>query len=538
MTRDLTSDTNWVKPELQTKPSTILISNFADHEYGTIALRFGQNVSGASWPVYCEQIEISVPVGTQGSALTTAPTLIKTKASEVTGADQGTQWHITSDTNDPNKVVFTCKPETTAKFDGTWWVILTLADIEINSAVGPVSLTVTERTSTNPTSGFQDRTGRVEVVKRDDTFYFHSLRPASTIVNRGQTVQLKWEGSRNATYTMYYSAEDGTEKSTPVSGGSWTSPALNDHTNFTLKASIGGEDHYLTTSLKVRSPNISVNMLTADGASTFNNNVTLASGKNLSVGGTLTVTGTSTFNNNASLASGKNLTVGGTLTVTGASTFNNNVTLASSKNLSVGGTLTVTGTSTFNNNASLASGKNLTVGGTLTVTGASTFNNNVTLASSKNLSVGGTLTVTGTSTFNNNVTVASSKTCKVEGTFQAGRLSSSSSYYSLHVAAGSDGYVAARRDFRVIKKDTTDSSSNRLLWIDSASCLFLTGVKVNGKHVIRHDDQIQITTSYFSSTRYLNGTSRESHKDHNGKSWPVTMWAQNDDAAKLKIKRL
>jgi len=198
----------------------------------------------------------------------------------------------------------------------------------------------------------------------------------------------------------------------------------------------------------------------------------------LFVGGALTVTGTAALNDNVTIASGKTLTLlgtgatslGGALTVTGDltvtgntifnggnSTLNSNVSISSGKTLtllgtgatSLGGALTVTGdltvtgntifnggNSTLNSNVSISSGKTLTLlgtgatslGGALTVTGITTFNgatstlnSNVSISSGKTLtllgtgatSLGGALTVTGMTTLNDNVSVAATRTFTV-----------------------------------------------------------------------------------------------------------------------------
>lgn len=53
------------------------------------------------------------------------------------------------------------------------------------------------------------------------------------------------------------------------------------------------------------------------GESTLSHDVTISSGKSLSVGGSLAVSGESTLNDDVTIANGKSLSVGGGLFVTG-----------------------------------------------------------------------------------------------------------------------------------------------------------------------------------------------------------------------------
>jgi len=119
-------------------------------------------------------------------------------------------------------------------------------------------------------------------------------------------------------------------------------------------------------------PTINVGTLTASAPAQFNNNVTVSSGKALSLGGALSVAGTSLLTGAVTAAS--TLSVAGLSTVNGLTVASGNVNLL---NTVVTGTLAVTG--------NISATGNKTVGGTLAVTGAATFNNNVTVASTKTL---------------------------------------------------------------------------------------------------------------------------------------------------------
>jgi hypothetical protein len=227
--------------------------------------------------------------------------------------------------------------------------------------------------------------------------------------------------------------------------------------------------------------------LSVTGTSALNDNVTIATGKALTINGTsaanaLTVSGTAAFNENVTIASTKTLGVGA-LTVTGTTALNDNVTVATGKSLTLsgtgyiaagsgasifGGSVAITGTVThtsttaLNDNVTIATGKSLTIAGTsaanaLTVSGTAAFNENVTMATGKSLTIAGTsaanaLTVSGTAAFNENVTVATGKSLTINGTSAANALTvsgTSAFNENITVATGKSltlsgtGYLAA-----------------------------------------------------------------------------------------------
>ena len=203
--------------------------------------------------------------------------------------------------------------------------------------------------------------------------------------------------------------------------------------------------------------------LTVTGATTLNEDVTIASNKDLllqgtgtltvgtgatTLGGALDVTGTTTLNEDVTIASNKDLllqgtgtltvgtgltTLGGALDVTGTTTLRDDVTIASNKDLSLSGTGTLT------------VGTGLTdLGGALTVDGATTLNEDVTIASNKDLllqgtgtltvgtgltDLGGALTVDGATTLNDNLALTSGFHANVHHLRIKGALSDGSTTY-------------------------------------------------------------------------------------------------------------
>ncbi|KJK55493.1 hypothetical protein [Saccharothrix sp. ST-888] len=336
-----TADTNLVKPARGTVPSPLRVSTMDELEYGTVVLRFGRDLPSGTSKVYCKGITLTVPTGGSGADLTIEPSLINTAVSKVEGEAQGTQWWIDRDTTDPNKAVFSFVPETTAVFDGSWAVSFTLSGIEVNSSIGPVDLDIEEMTSTTGAEGsYQKRTGQVKVKKGNDEFFFHSLRPETVVINRGTRVKLLWKAPADPriTYTMYYRKADGTQTLDNVQANftnqSWTSLALDNNANFTLKATVDGKDYFLTTYLTVNTPNVVVNTLTATSHVT------------VEAAGTLTTYGPLDANGDVTIKADKTLTVGGAIaanggisatavTADGALTANGDVTVAAGKALIV-----------------------------------------------------------------------------------------------------------------------------------------------------------------------------------------------------------
>lgn len=141
----------------------------------------------------------------------------------------------------------------------------------------------------------------------------------------------------------------------------------------------------ISSNFAVGGDTILTGALIVNNASSFNGDVTLGTGKNLTVGGTLTVHKTSTFKDAVTMekalgVTGKT-TLNGGLDVTGAT--------AITGNLSVSGTSTLTGIVT--------TGTTLNVGENLNVAGDSTLE--------KSLTVKGATTLTGVTTLNGKTNV-------------------------------------------------------------------------------------------------------------------------------------
>jgi hypothetical protein len=96
-------------------------------------------------PVRCTQITLTVP--NLNPPTTTQPISIRTRVTPVTGRDQGRRWWIYPNTTDPTHATFSCVPENTAHFDGTWSITFT---IELDRSLpDPHDITITEDAAPN-----------------------------------------------------------------------------------------------------------------------------------------------------------------------------------------------------------------------------------------------------------------------------------------------------------------------------------------------------------------------------------------------------
>ncbi|MET9397074.1 hypothetical protein [Kitasatospora sp. NPDC002965] len=401
-------------PAMVPEPGTLNVSTFAKPEYAKLTFTYGKVKSGGNWPVHCKWFKVRIPTGRQASALTSEPSLIR---HELTVPEGKRQWTVERDTRDPNQVVFTCSPPPgePAAFDGTWSVELELWGIEVNGGVGPVAIVWEESTSAAGATGrFEDRTGRGEVSKRDDSFYLHSFRPASVAIGRNTKATLHWEGTPHATYTMYYRKPDGTQGSSTAAGGSWTSPVeLVDDSTFTLEAKMENEVRYLTTYIKVNDPDIAVTTVTAAGDSVFNGHVTQAAGKVLRVG---EIRGP----HSATAPNERPLTIaGGALTISNSSTEFSNAIIAKAIKSPENAALTIENMPSAVNIAKKV--KVTFADGVLSVTGDGTYSgaiSTISIAASQingrgagalglngSVTVNGTLAATGDVTAGGNVTL-------------------------------------------------------------------------------------------------------------------------------------
>ncbi|WP_329577009.1 hypothetical protein OG500_05035 [Kitasatospora sp. NBC_01250] len=524
-----TADTNLVKPARGTVPSPLRVSTMHELEYGTVVLRFGRDLPSGTSKVYCKGITLTVPTGVSGADLTREPSLITTAVSIVEGEAQGTEWWVDRDTTDPNKAVFSFVPDTTAVFDGTWAVSFTLSGIEVNPSIGTVDLKVEETTSTTGADGsYQKRTGQVEVKKGNDEFFFRSLRPRTTVIGRGVTVDLLWDAPADTRiqYTMYYRGANGQEtydnNQAKFANRKWTSPVLNDNANFTLKATLDGQDYYLTTYLTVNDPNIVVNSLSASGNVTVdpgaNGYIWLKTGRfDTTAEATVNLYGVLNANGNVTVAANK------TLTANGPVQANGNVTIKADKTLSAGDV-------TIDKDRTLSAGDvTIDKDRTLKVTWVdpTVANGTINVRGSLTVATGKTLTTNGPIQANSNVTVDPGATGYIW--LKTGRFDTAAeATVNLHGALNSHGHLtmAAGKNITIplgggqlAVADAFVAKSHHPNWtypkveIGPAANVPTEGnIVVGGKRVLRDGDSVTLKAGW-AQNGYLWDNDGSSTKD-------------------------
>ncbi|MGY0072014.1 hypothetical protein ACWZEH_35865 (plasmid) [Streptomyces sp. QTS137] len=395
-----------------------------------------------------------------------------------TGASTG--WTPSAPTVSGGFAVITFTPARAVQFTGQI-ITLTLSNIAVNRTAGQVSIEIVE-SSSGTNGSFTNKDAAVVVDKFPTGFVFRNFAPEKIMVENGEAAVLRWEGS-DAKYTMHWG-------DTPAGVSLdkervWPTPrGLTTVTGFMLRAEVtaGGATltHTLTTAVTVRIPDLVVRNLTVQGPATFADNVSLSNtAKDLTVAGSVRGAGSSPLR----VSQPAGLKVDAGLNVTGASTFDNNVTVTD----------------------------DLTVKGELHAQGITRITD-LRGPYGEPLKINSHVEVLN----DNNVTVTDDLTVKGE----------------LH-AQGLTRITDLRGPYGEPLQINSDT-----VWLSGNDVTFNGGVRVSGAQVIRAGDTIQVTTAYFGSTRYLNGTSNDKHEDWNGDKWPAAMWANNDSAAKFTIKRL
>ncbi|WKK24208.1 hypothetical protein QZH56_00490 [Streptomyces olivoreticuli] len=139
--------------------------------------------------------------------------------------------------------------------------------VVINNKAGAVTLEVIEDTKKPSDSTWDKRTRAKQIAKGDGTFYFHSLNATKSFIDRNDPATLEWQGTAGAEYTIF---QDDTAH-TPTEIGKWKSQPLTDTTTFRLRSKYTNmgveEERFLSTTIKVKEPNITVNNLATKGTS-------------------------------------------------------------------------------------------------------------------------------------------------------------------------------------------------------------------------------------------------------------------------------
>jgi hypothetical protein len=282
------------------------------------------------------QVQFDLPIGILAQDITSDPDAI------LYGSSPIGQWNISQTSSG----VFTAIPASGQPVTVTTsGIVFQLFNIPINQQPGPFQLPVKE-TASSASQPLQIRTATFDLAKFPYGFYFSNFTSHVPLVQDGNPVTLSWDGSDQATYMMYWGAQqpqDVTQVRT------WTSPNLTTDTTFLLRAQVVSQGETVTRDLSVTvivaNPELQATTLQVSSTTGLQGNTTIGSGGNsqLTINAALTSNGSVLLNNG--------LTAGSTSTMTNL-TVNQQFTASSSaqlgatttQNLTVNGTLTAPGT--------------------------------------------------------------------------------------------------------------------------------------------------------------------------------------------------
>ncbi|WP_030024976.1 hypothetical protein, partial [Streptomyces monomycini] len=241
---------------VEPNPDPLTVSTAKDPVIGRLDITVG---SADSSPVYCKKITVRIPIGPGASALT--ENRAQLTSATVNSADR---WVAREGFADDTWQVFEFVPERPVQVTGRA-VTLAISQIEVNQAVGEADIKIIEETS--PTNGsFTPLATDAPVMKFPAEFLFRNFHPTKILVANGEKASLKWDGSADAKYTMFWGRN--TRDVSDVR--EWTTPEpLTAPTGFMLQATVtdGGQTltHALTTVVMVEGPDLEVRNLVVTG---------------------------------------------------------------------------------------------------------------------------------------------------------------------------------------------------------------------------------------------------------------------------------
>ncbi|GGX55157.1 hypothetical protein [Streptomyces noursei] len=223
---------------------------------------------GISQRVLCDGLTIRLAIGDDAGSWTTERQSLRTSVRGGTGASQGRGW-VADIAADGDWQVFTFTPNALAEFDGSWDMTLAITDIRLNTQAGHARVGLSENTSYS--GGTTSKSTQTTVQKAPRDFVLHSFHPEPLSVDNGEAALLKWEGTRNASYTLFWDRQQlDLDFGSHNPYGQWPTPALHQNTTFMLQAKYQeNQDTYwrrLTTTVSVVNPDLEVHNLTVTGA--------------------------------------------------------------------------------------------------------------------------------------------------------------------------------------------------------------------------------------------------------------------------------
>ncbi|WP_344118661.1 hypothetical protein [Streptomyces blastmyceticus] len=241
-------------------PEPLTVSTAKDPVIGRLDITLGPGNSG---PAYCKSITVRIPIGAGATALTENRAQL---TSAVIGANG---WTARPGYADGTWQVFEFVPDRPVQVTGRA-VTLVVSQIEVNEAVGEAGIEIIEETS--PTNGsFTPKTTVASVMKFPAEFVFRNFRPTKVMVPNGEPAVLRWDGSADAAYTMFWARNSSQDVSNVRE---WATPEpLTAPTGFMLQATVtaGGQTltHTLTTVVMVERPDLEIGHLDIAGRTTF-----------------------------------------------------------------------------------------------------------------------------------------------------------------------------------------------------------------------------------------------------------------------------
>jgi hypothetical protein len=181
--------------------------------------------NGGDEAVYCDSIQITLPVGDLAQDLTPSDEA----ASVHVVASPSSKWKFDDPTASGVLTVRPTKPEyAEITTDG---ISLQISNISVNEQVGTFELDLMENSYTQGGTPAPHQASW-QIPKFPYGFTVSNFTANAPEVNEGDTVTLTWTGSEDATYTIRYAQEPWQ----PTTGRSWMSPPLYTTTVFELHA--------------------------------------------------------------------------------------------------------------------------------------------------------------------------------------------------------------------------------------------------------------------------------------------------------------
>ncbi|MEM7037650.1 MAG: tail fiber domain-containing protein [Bacteroidota bacterium] len=147
----------------------------------------------------------------------------------------------------------------------------------ISDQVGTFTLEIDESVKTTGDPSFTVQQGKWDIGKFPYNFFMRNFAPDNIEVDNGESVHLTWKGSEAATYTIFWTDENGQQSENVSNALSWDSPPLTRDTTFLLvgQSTVAGAKARkdLFASVVVRNPDLTPNDVDVSGTANFGSRV-------------------------------------------------------------------------------------------------------------------------------------------------------------------------------------------------------------------------------------------------------------------------